>query len=290
MFANHLSYSLIKPNDRVLDLGGAAAPFRRANVVLDFCRYEDRNPNPAFLSNIPEHFTRDTWIQADLCDSSKPYPFRDGEFDFVNCGHLLEDVRDPFFILREIQRVAKRGYIEVPSRICEQLRWAERRRTCGFSHHRWFVDLARNPDSGKNELVFAFKNHNLHGEKQYQVRQPWWKAGKPRMNANHQYLSLYFNGPFRAYEDVRSAITQSHDFMLETVARAKGLGSGLWRAEEPVPARLEGWEDLPPGIHDLSAHRELVKERIRLFDSRTGKVHPDVARYEAEMGVPNRSA
>ncbi len=280
MFGNHLSYSLIKHGDKVLDIGGSAAPFRRANVVLDFLDYEKRNPNPSFLSGIPEHFTKQTWFVRDVCDSSKPFPFQDKEFDFVNCGHLLEDVRDPFFVIKEIQRVAKRGYLEVPTRFCEQLKWAEQRRICGFSHHRWFVDLKKNPQTQKNDLVFVFKNHSLHGKKDFQIRQPWYKFGRPRINPNFQYLSLYFNGSFDAYEDVSAAIDNGRSFMLETVKQAKNRGDEFWDAAAPVPVAMEDLSDLAPGIYNLQSLQNKVTQRIHLFDHKTGAVHTDVAQYE----------
>ncbi len=73
----------------------------------------------------------------------------DDWFDFAICSHLLEDVRDPLTVCRELSRVAKRGYIEVPSRAREiyskawlfHLRAGPGRMTeAGFYHHRWYVE------------------------------------------------------------------------------------------------------------------------------------------------------
>ena len=44
----------------------------------------------------------------------------DGFFDFAICSHTLEDVCDPVWVCEELARVAKAGYIEVPSRLEEQ--------------------------------------------------------------------------------------------------------------------------------------------------------------------------
>ena len=52
-----------------------------------------------------------------MCNSHWPFP--DKTFDFVVCSHLLEDVRDPITVCRELCRVGKAGYIETPSRIRE---------------------------------------------------------------------------------------------------------------------------------------------------------------------------
>jgi SAM-dependent methyltransferase len=38
-----------------------------------------------------------------------PYPFKDNEFDFVNCSHIIEHVEEPLRLLEEIYRIAKPG-------------------------------------------------------------------------------------------------------------------------------------------------------------------------------------
>ncbi|MEA2693832.1 MAG: hypothetical protein QOJ16_3219, partial [Acidobacteriota bacterium] len=86
---------LLHPKDRVLDIGGWARPFNRANYVIDQEPYETRGYYglPA-QGGEREFFTRETWIQRDIC-AHEPYPFGDKELDFVLCSHTLEDVRDP---------------------------------------------------------------------------------------------------------------------------------------------------------------------------------------------------
>jgi ubiquinone/menaquinone biosynthesis C-methylase UbiE len=83
----------------------------------------------------------------DVCDSL--WPFSDKSFDFIVCSHLLEDVRDPISVCRELCRVGKAGYIETPSRIreifCkERLLFAKYLTGAipeiGFYQHRWFVE------------------------------------------------------------------------------------------------------------------------------------------------------
>ena len=71
------------------------------------------------------HFTAATWIRQDICGGR--WPFDDHFFDFAICSHTLEDVRDPLHVCAELMRVAKAGYIEVPSRVKE---------TC-LGHERW---------------------------------------------------------------------------------------------------------------------------------------------------------
>jgi hypothetical protein len=161
MYAGNISRILseIKPTDIVLDIGGWAQPFRRANYVLDLMPYDTRGwytnlGRPASLGDGPEFFGRETWIQRDLCEKT-PYPFDDKSVDYVICSHTLEDVRDPLWVCAEIIRIGKRGYIEVPSRLSESIANPSDG-TVGAPHHRWLVTI----DSGK--ILFEMKYDLIH--------------------------------------------------------------------------------------------------------------------------------
>jgi hypothetical protein len=153
----------LRPSDVVLDIGGWAHPFNRANYVMDKEAYETRGYyNRTFAKNNPfppiggtvEYFTPSTWIERDIC-SHEPYPFRDKELDYVICSHTLEDIRDPLWVCSEMIRIAKRGYIEIPSRIWETCRGFEPG-IVGLSHHRWLIDIRG------NEISFTMKFHSIH--------------------------------------------------------------------------------------------------------------------------------
>jgi len=62
-------------------------------------------------------------------------PFRDRQFDYVIASHVIEHVPAPdvFAFVRELQRVAPRGYIEAPSVVYERLR--------SIPEHLWFSHL-----------------------------------------------------------------------------------------------------------------------------------------------------
>jgi hypothetical protein len=143
----------------VLDVGGWAKPLTRANWVLDLMPYETRGEYGALDSN-PERFTRDTWIQRDICEH-EPFPFDDGQFDFAVCSQTLEDVRDPVWVCSELNRVARAGYIEVPSRLEEQS-YGVHGPWVGWSHHRWLVDVT------PGRIEFVFKPGVLQGREDCQ--------------------------------------------------------------------------------------------------------------------------
>src|SRR5262245_9303149 len=83
----------------------------------------------------------------DIC--AGPWPYPDRHFDFVIASHILEDVRDPLHVVREMARVGRAGYVETPSRareIFSKERLYRLRRILGripdigWEHHRWFVE------------------------------------------------------------------------------------------------------------------------------------------------------
>jgi hypothetical protein len=141
------------PQDaRVLDVGGWAKPLPRADAVLDLLPYATRGLYGA-EDDTPERFTEATWIQRDICDH-EPWPFADDSFDVAVCSHTLEDVRDPVWVCRELSRVARAGYVEVPAPV-EELTWGVHGPWVGWSHHHWICEAEA------DGLRFTFKPHLL---------------------------------------------------------------------------------------------------------------------------------
>jgi len=132
----------------VVDVGGWAQPFTRADYVVDLMPYETRGVFGR-IGDGDERFTKDRWLQLDVCSS--PLPFADHSVDYLVCSHTLEDIRDPIHLCREINRVAKRGYLEVPSRQMESILGLEAPGYPGYYHHRWLVEVEG------NALLFRFK-------------------------------------------------------------------------------------------------------------------------------------
>ena len=113
----------IGPEELVLDVGSGGWPFRRANHLAD---------------KYPEGTTHRT---EGLVQDGRPFhevdlhklPFADRANDFVICSHVLEHLDEPGRAIRELMRVGRRGYIEVPTRISDVM--------FNFTrlpdHHRW---------------------------------------------------------------------------------------------------------------------------------------------------------
>ncbi|MFB6456060.1 class I SAM-dependent methyltransferase [Chitinophaga sp. Hz27] len=101
-----------KKTDRVLEVGGGHNPHPRSNVVVD--KYADDNTH---RSGDIKVLRNQEFISAD----GEHLPFEDKSFDYVICNHVLEHVDNPHAFLQEQFRVAKRGYLEVPSLLGEHL-------------------------------------------------------------------------------------------------------------------------------------------------------------------------
>ena len=102
----------IGKKEKVLEVGGGHNPHPRSNIVVD--KFVDSNYHRH--DNI-KVFKNQKFMQAD----GENLPFEDKEFDYVICNQVLEHAENPASFLSEQMRVAKRGYIEVPSLIGEYL-------------------------------------------------------------------------------------------------------------------------------------------------------------------------
>lgn len=126
-----------KSGESIIDVGGAMDPVPVADVVVDII-----NPLKRFSG---------TFLHLDLASQVLPYP--DKYFDICICSQTLEDLTSPVIALKEMQRVAKRGIIEVPHRGVESLKNTHYNGYTkpdysmpevwhfGVGHHKWLIDV-----------------------------------------------------------------------------------------------------------------------------------------------------
>jgi SAM-dependent methyltransferase len=155
----------IGPSDLVLDMGSGQRPHPRANVLCDL-----------FVADNTERASGAS-LRVDrplvVSDATRT-PFPDHTFDFVFCSHLLEHMTDPGALLDELQRIARAGYIETPSKVYEKLH--------GWHFHRWFVsgDEAGLRIEGKPSAVY---DEDLHNWFRSRLHEPdFWRAVIPKLS------------------------------------------------------------------------------------------------------------
>ncbi|MCK9424582.1 MAG: class I SAM-dependent methyltransferase [Ignavibacteriaceae bacterium] len=94
----------ILPDDIVLDIGSGNNPINRANILADF------SPD--------DNFHRSGKLKEDrpvIVCSVERIPIKQKTIDFVLCSHVLEHVNNPSIACGELQRIARKGYIETPA-------------------------------------------------------------------------------------------------------------------------------------------------------------------------------
>jgi hypothetical protein len=222
----------LSPDDVVLDIGAWGRPFNGADYVLDQESYETRGSYG--LTNQGgerERFTRETWIRHDIC-SRDPMPFRDKEIDFVICSHTLEDIRDPLWVCSEMNRIAKAGYIEVPSRVAESSRGIEPGQT-GWSHHRWLIDIE------DGNIRFLMKYHKIHSHWSLSLPERFFRRLPERRKVqwlfwegSFDFSEVAIHGPDNIHEELARYVREIPPYPPALVAADRA-----WRIVRALPRR-----------------------------------------------------
>ena len=102
---NHIENIISQnPNWRVLDIGCGYGANKYATTICD-------------ILDLSDHYKDKTFIKI----NEKKLPFKDKEFDFIIASHVAEHVEDISYFLNELARVGKKGYIEVPTKLEDNL-------------------------------------------------------------------------------------------------------------------------------------------------------------------------
>ena len=122
--------SILEQNQswNILDVGCGYNAHSSANTICD-------------VQNLKEYYKNKNFIQI----KEKKFPFKDKEFDFVIASHVIEHVEDVDFFLKELERVSKKGYIEVPTKLEDNLVFENK------NDHVWHIDF----DDINNKLVIS---------------------------------------------------------------------------------------------------------------------------------------
>ena len=105
-------------NWNVLEIGCGYSANKRSNVICDILDLSKFYPDKKFIKL-----------------EDKNLPFSDKEFDFVIASHVLEHVTDLDFFIKEIERVSSKGYIELPTKLEDNLVFENK------NEHIWHMDF-----------------------------------------------------------------------------------------------------------------------------------------------------
>lgn len=109
----------------VVEIGPGQRPFELATEFIDWCPHQSLVGSKVHVLDLN-------------CQS---LPYADKSIDFIYCRHVLEDMYNPFWLCKEMSRVAKAGYIETPSPISECAKGVDAGSPPyrGYIHHRYLV-------------------------------------------------------------------------------------------------------------------------------------------------------
>ena len=118
----------------VLDIGCGYTANKYANTVAD-------------IQDLSIFYKDKKFIKI----TNKKLPFRDNEFDFVITSHVIEHVEDFQFFISEIERISKQGYIELPTRLGDNIVFEN------LNDHIWWFKY----DDELNLFIVSKKNQIL---------------------------------------------------------------------------------------------------------------------------------
>lgn len=110
------SITSIKPNDKVLEVGPGGTPHPRSDCFLEKI-FDTEEEWEVQRGLVPKLNSEKKTFYYD----GNAFPFKDKEFDYVICSHVVEHVENIHEFISELFRVASRGYIEFPTIYYEYL-------------------------------------------------------------------------------------------------------------------------------------------------------------------------
>ena len=118
----------------ILDIGCGYTAHKNASVVCD-------------IQDLSHVYKEKNFVKL----TSNILPFRDKEFDFVIASHVIEHVKDVEVFIKELQRVSSKGYIELPTKLEDNLVFENKK------DHLWHMEF----DDDKNKLIVSKKTQFL---------------------------------------------------------------------------------------------------------------------------------
>lgn len=132
---------------KIIDVGGGINSWcKQTTHVVDI--FVDPGSKEEFKKLHPNRKFFDFDItQRNNWDVLLDYVEKNGKFDFSICTHTLEDISNPSLVCDMLMKISKQGFISVPSKYAEYLRfekWYGIQGYRGFFHHKWIYSIKDN--------------------------------------------------------------------------------------------------------------------------------------------------
>ena len=121
-------------NWKILDIGCGYRANKHANVLAD-------------VQDLSKYYPDRTFIKIE----GNKLPFKDKEFDFIIASHVIEHIEDFEFFIKELQRISNKGYIELPTRLGDNLIFENK------TDHIWWFKY----DDVEKKIIASKKNQLL---------------------------------------------------------------------------------------------------------------------------------
>jgi ubiquinone/menaquinone biosynthesis C-methylase UbiE len=122
------------PQWKILDIGCGYSANNYANVICD-------------VQDFSKYYKDKKFVRLE----NKILPFSNKEFDFVISSHVMEHVNDVEFFISEIERISSKGYIELPTKLEDNLVFENKK------DHLWHMDF----DDVDQKLIITNKLQHL---------------------------------------------------------------------------------------------------------------------------------
>ena len=119
-----------KQSWNILDIGCGYNAHDQATVVCD-------------IKDLSSFYKNKNFVKL----TNNILPFKNKEFDFVVCSHVIEHVKDVTLFIKELERISSKGYIELPTILEDNLVFENR------NDHLWHMEF----DDDYNKLLISKK-------------------------------------------------------------------------------------------------------------------------------------
>ena len=136
-------------NYSVIDIGGSAEYTSWSYPVIDYI---------ADLVDPPNEINKIKYFKLNFNYESEwkeilDFVNENGKFDFCICSHVIEDISTPKVLINMLGKIAKEGFIGIPSKYRE-LKEINNNKYVGYMHHRWIYTF-------ENEKLLAYPKLNF---------------------------------------------------------------------------------------------------------------------------------